>query len=96
MPAGAGAQWSGARLPTEFEWEAAAPDAIAGTFAEDGRLRPTRATGEGLSQIWGGAWEWTASAFHPYPGFRAPRGGGGASTTASSWSTRWCCAAARR
>ncbi len=44
------ASWKGARLPTEFEWEAAA---------------------EQFS--WGKSWEWTESAYLPYPGFsKAP------------------------
>jgi ergothioneine biosynthesis protein EgtB len=48
--AAAFAAWAGKRLPTEFEWEAAAPN-----FA------------------WGDRWEWTESAYLPYPGFaRAP------------------------
>ena len=44
------ATWMGLRLPTEFEWEAAAPHFI-----------------------WGENWEWTESAYLPYPGFaKAP------------------------
>lgn len=45
------AEWAQARLPTEFEWEAAA-DA------------------EGIYQMFGHGWQWTRSAYAPYPGFR--------------------------
>lgn len=81
------ARWLGAqlrlplRLPTEAEWEhAAAPRAAAalaaGRFVEDGHLRPVPA-GEpvaGLHQLFGDVWEWTGSAYLPYPGFRASPG----------------------
>jgi ergothioneine biosynthesis protein EgtB len=65
------ARWSGARLPTEAEWEAAAGSRpVEGRFADSGRLHPAAADGDGLVQLFGDVWEWTASAYGPYPGFR--------------------------
>ena len=47
------ARWAGARLPTEFEWEAAVPV---------------------LREATGHVWQWTDSAYRPYPGYRPPPG----------------------
>jgi len=68
------ARWKGARLPTETEWEAVAADQPAtGNFLDLEVLHP-RATPEGQLGLFGDVWEWTASAYLPYPGFRPAAG----------------------
>ncbi len=73
------ARFLGGRLPTEFEWEwsARAASPLEGQLrdADCGALRPRAGRGgDGLDQLFGGVWEWTSSAYGPYPGFRAAPG----------------------
>ena len=76
------ARWRGGRLPTEAEWEtASAAVSRDGCFAaellERGRAihprQPTDAS-EGLVQMFGDVWQWTASPYIAYPGYRPPSG----------------------
>ena len=71
------AAWAGHRLATEGEWEHAAQALpVQGNFLDQGYLHPQPASGDGerLEQMFGDVWEWTGSAYRPYPGYRVPQG----------------------
>ena len=69
------ASWADARLPTEAEWEVAARSVLEeGNDAGTERFSPAVQTGEGLCGLFGDVWEWTRSAYLPYPGFKAAEG----------------------
>jgi ergothioneine biosynthesis protein EgtB len=73
------ARWAGARLATEAEWEVASRDvALEGHFVEAGHFHPAPLRTPGphgdLHQMFGDVWQWTQSAYAPYPGYRPAAG----------------------
>ena len=69
------ARWAGARLPSEAEWEhAAGQEAPSPNWLETGQLHPRPTTHAEDTQMFGDVWEWTQSAYAPYPGYRPQPG----------------------
>ena len=70
------ARWAGARLPTEQEWElAAAAEPPANSGVDDGYYHPQPANDDdSLQQLYGNCWQWTQSAYSPYPGYNPSPG----------------------
>ena len=77
------ARWSGYRMPTEFEWEAAAArQPRQGNLLDSGLLMTApvseqsngRNDDDRLQQCYGDCWEWTGSAYLGYPGFQPLEG----------------------
>jgi ergothioneine biosynthesis protein EgtB len=66
------ARWRSCRLPTEAEWESVGcRERSQGNLLDTGRLHPGTANGFArIEQLFGDCWEWTASAYTGYPGYK--------------------------
>ncbi|NNF55350.1 MAG: ergothioneine biosynthesis protein EgtB [Acidimicrobiales bacterium] len=72
------ARWANARLATEFEWEHAAQVTDSSPASREVHLHPgvtsSNSSTVELKQMFGECWQWTESAYRPYPGYTAPPG----------------------
>jgi formylglycine-generating enzyme required for sulfatase activity len=64
------ARWAGHRLPSEFEWEIASKNQPAPRPFDLTRLIAEPAWSSGISPLFGNLWQWTQSAYLPYPGYK--------------------------